>query len=129
MSGTHEGGDGAAERSPARLTLVYAHWCPHCDPISLVNAPRLAEILGVPLRLLDIDDPAQERLADELVRDHGDWAADYLIPQLFLEGRDGSVTHLMTGVPGDPDDGTRREWSRLIARGAGILRGRDSPRQ
>jgi thiol-disulfide isomerase/thioredoxin len=111
----------AGPRTAARLTLVYAHWCPHCDPISLEQAPRLAATLGVPLRLLDIDKPEQERIADELVRAHGDWTEDYLIPQLFLEWADGQVTHLLTGIPGDPSQGTRRAWQKLSERGRGLL--------
>jgi len=109
-------------RSPARLTLVFAHWCPHCDPVSLEYAPRLARRLGVPLRLLDLDRPAEERLADDLVREHGGWTEDYLIPQLFLEWTDSSVTHLLTGIPGDPDRGTRAEWQRLLEQSPDSLR-------
>jgi len=119
-----DGADDHRAPSPTRLTLVFAHWCPHCDPLSLDNAPRLAKVLGVPLRLLDIDRPAEERLADDLVREHGYWTEDYLIPQLFLERSDGSVVHLLTGVPGDPDRGTRGEWRRLFEEGPKRLRDR-----
>lgn len=103
---------------PVRLSLVYAKWCPHCVPVSTAPAPRLARRLGVPLRLLDIDDPAEERIADALVREHGDWTEDYLIPQLFVEWADGRVTHLLTGVPG-PVEGTRARWERLLREGIG----------
>ena len=109
------GGTGPAGPAPVRLTLVYAHWCPHCDPLSLEFAPRVAKRLGAPLRLLDIDEPEQERIADELVRAYGDWTEDYLIPQLFVEWADGRVTHLLTGVPGDPSQGTLRAWQRLLS--------------
>jgi hypothetical protein len=105
---------------PQRLSLVYADWCPYCTPLSLERAPILAKGLGVPLRLLDIDDRAQERTADALVREHGDWDPDYLIPQVFLEWTDGSVTHLLTGVPG-PMETTRKLWERLIADPAAIV--------
>jgi len=101
---------------PARLYLVYAEWCPHCVPMSTDRAPRLADRLGVPLELLDIDVPEQERQADALVAAFGDWTADYLVPQLFLQYRDGSVEHLLTGVPGSPSAGTRAEWDRLFQR-------------
>jgi hypothetical protein len=98
---------------PARLTLVYADWCPHCVPPSTERAPRLARRLKVPLRLLNIDQPEEEAIADELVREHGDWTEDYLIPQAFLEWDDGRVTHLLTGVPG-PVSGTIAKWDRLL---------------
>jgi hypothetical protein len=109
-----------SDPSPKRITLVFAHWCPYCDPLSLERAPVLAERLDVPLRLLDIDEPTEERTADQLVEAHGDWDPDYLIPQAFLEWSDGSVTHLLTGVPG-PLETTRRLWERLLADPAAIV--------
>ena len=114
-----EGAAGA--RRPVRLTLVYAHWCPHCDPLSLDEAPKLARTLGVPMRRLDIDEPEEELLADALVRSYGTWTEDYLIPQAFLEWSDGSVTHLLTGVPGDPSEGTAAAWRALLAQGRKLL--------
>ena len=100
---------------PQRLDLVFAFWCPHCYPLSTELAPRLAEQLGVPLRRLDIDVRAQEDIADELVREHGDWTPDYLIPQVFLEWSDGRIEHLLTGIPG-PVSGTQRAWDELFTR-------------
>ena len=100
---------------PTRLDLVFATWCPHCVPVSTVAAQHLATKLRVPLRSLDIDDRPQEEIADRLVRDHGDWTEDYLIPQVFLEWSDGRVEHLLTGVPG-PTDGTLVEWRRVYER-------------
>jgi thiol-disulfide isomerase/thioredoxin len=102
--------------TPAQLYLVYAEWCPHCVPMSTDRAPRLAQKLGVPLVLLDIDDPDQERQADALVERYGDWDPDYLIPQVFLGWSDGTVEHLLTGVPGSPSGGTRAGWQRLFER-------------
>lgn len=99
---------------PKRLTLVLATWCPHCVPLSTDRAPRLAKQLGVPLRVLDIDVRSQELVADQLVREHGDWTEDYLVPQLFLERDDGTVEHLLTGVHGSLE-GTRRRWEELLA--------------
>lgn len=108
--------------APVRLDLVMATWCPHCDPLSVELAERLARHLRVPLHILDIDDREQERLADALVERFGDWTPDYLIPQVFLERADGSFEHLLTGVPG-PTSGTRRAWERVLAdHGAGIPR-------
>jgi thiol-disulfide isomerase/thioredoxin len=100
---------------PTRLDLVFAFWCPHCHTLSTELAPKLAERLGVPLRLLDIDRPDQEAIADQLVLEYGDWTADYLIPQVFLEWSDGHIEHLLTGIPG-PVAGTRRAWDELLAR-------------
>ncbi len=99
---------------PIRLDLVMADWCPHCYPLSVEMARRYARKIGVPLRLLDIEDAALEREADRLVREHGDWSDDYLIPQAFLEWSDGRTDHLLTGVPGSID-GTRRAWEKLLA--------------
>jgi glutaredoxin len=110
--------------APERLTLVYATWCPHCVPISVERATRLSERLGVPVRLLDIDVGPEEEAADELVRAHGDWSDDYLIPQLFLEGADGDVHHLLTGVPG-PVAGTAAAWDRLERRANGWVPARN----
>lgn len=103
----------ALER-PARLTLVMATWCPHCHPLSVDRTRELAGRLKIPWRALDIDRPAEEAEADRLVREHGDWTEDYLIPQVFLESGDGHVAHLLTGVPG-PVAGTARAWERVFA--------------
>jgi glutaredoxin len=98
---------------PHRLTIVLAEWCPHCVPLSVEKGAELARRLGVPVRALDIDDRKQEREADELVRQYGDWSPDYLIPQVFLEWSDGRVQHLLTGFPeGVPV--TRRAWDALL---------------
>jgi thiol-disulfide isomerase/thioredoxin len=80
-----------------RITIVLAQWCPHCVPLSLEKVRKISGELRVPLRVLDIDDPEQEDTADELVREYGDYAEDYLIPQVFAEDEDGSVKHIFTG--------------------------------
>jgi hypothetical protein len=98
---------------PTRLSLVLADWCPHCVPLSDRYALRLARRLGVPVRRLDIDDPRQVRVADRLVREHGDQAPDYLIPQVFLEWSDGRVQHLLTGFSEEVAR-TRRAWQDLF---------------
>ena len=113
--------DGLSGRSfpmsarPVRLDLVLASWCPHCVPTSTDRAPELARRLGVPLRTLDIDRKDEEREADRLVHDFGDWNPDYLIPQLFLEWSDGRVEHLLTGIPG-PVSGTTAAWNAVLER-------------
>jgi glutaredoxin len=97
---------------PQRLTIVVAPWCPHCEPLSVVQGGRLARRLNVPLRILDIDHAAEEKEADRLVRAHGDFAPDYLIPQVFLEWSDGRVDHLLTGFS-EAVERTARAWSDL----------------
>ncbi len=87
----------APDARPERLTIVLADWCPHCVPLSDENAKKLAARLRVPVRRLDIDRAGQERAADAIVKAHGDWSPDYLIPQVFLEWSDGKVDHLLTG--------------------------------
>ena len=103
-----------AEAHPQRLTVVLAQWCPHCVPLSVQNGRRLARELRVPLRILDIDHRSQEKVADGLVRAHGDAAPDYLIPQVFLEWSDGSVEHLLTGFS-EQVPRTARAWRDLFA--------------
>lgn len=79
------------------ITIVLAQWCPHCVPLSLEKAQGMAKELGVGLHVLDIDDPDQVKVADMLVREHGDFAEDYLVPQVFIERDDGSIDHVFTG--------------------------------
>jgi hypothetical protein len=98
---------------PSRLTIVLADWCPHCVPLSEEKAHQLGRRLGIPVRRLDIDDPAEEREADALVEAHGDWTPDYLIPQVFLEWTDGRVDHILTGIPGGVSR-TSRAWDELF---------------
>lgn len=81
----------------SRITVVLAPWCPHCVPLSLERTQAMAKSLGVPLRVLDIDDPEQEAAADALVMQYGDYAEDYLIPQVFTEDDRGRVEHIFTG--------------------------------
>ena len=80
-----------------RITIVLAKWCPHCVPLSLENVKRMAKDLGVPLRVLDIDFPEEEKVADRLVEEYGDYTEDYIIPQVFLEYKGGRVQHIFTG--------------------------------
>jgi hypothetical protein len=98
---------------PNRLTIVLAPWCPHCVPLSVTQGKKLARRLKVPLRLLDIDRPQQEREADRLVRRWGDPSPDYLIPQVLLEWSDGRVQHLLTGFSEEVPR-TARAWSDLL---------------
>ena len=99
---------------PCRLTIVLAQWCPHCVPLSVRNGTRLAARLRVPLRILDIDRGNQVKLADRMVRAHGDASPDYLIPQVFLEWSDGKVDHLLTGFS-EQVPRTAKAWRDLLA--------------
>ncbi len=98
---------------PSRLTIVLADWCPHCVPLSEEKVHELGDRLGIPVRRLDIDDAGEEREADALVKAHGDWSPDYLIPQVFLEWTDGRVDHILTGFP-EGVSRTRRAWDDLF---------------
>ena len=80
-----------------RITIVLAQWCPHCVPLSLERARQMAKELKVELNVLDIDKPDLMTVADSLVREHGDFVEDYLIPQVFIERDDGSIEHVFTG--------------------------------
>jgi glutaredoxin len=80
-----------------RVSIVLAYYCPHCVPFSLQNAKKIAKELCVQLRILDIEKSEQEKVADKLVKENGDWSEDYLIPQVFIEHIDGRVDHILTG--------------------------------
>jgi hypothetical protein len=43
-----------------RVTIILAEYCPHCVPFSLSNAKKIAHDLNVPLRVLNIENSAQE---------------------------------------------------------------------
>ena len=105
---------GRSSTRPRRLTVVLAQWCPHCVPLSVRYGRRLATRLGIPLRILDIDRRAQEKVADRLVRDHGDAAPDYLIPQVFLEWSGGQIQPLLTGFS-EQVPRTEQAWRDLLA--------------
>ncbi len=83
---------------PKAVHVVYAQWCPHCVPTTVEPLKKRAEELGVPFHLYDIDTD-DVKVADELVRAHGDWDPDYLVPQVFLEYGAGKIEHVLTGNP------------------------------
>ena len=78
------------------IYVVYADWCPHCVPTTVKPVQQAGEELGVPVILYDID-TEDEAKADELVKEHGDWTPDYVIPQVFVEKDDGEIEHILTG--------------------------------
>ena len=94
---------------PSQISLVYANWCPHCFPLSVDATKKMAGELSVSFRLLDIDRPDDEKIADDLVEKYGDACEDYLIPQVFLEYPDGRVQHVFTGFSENPTV-TKRHW-------------------
>jgi thiol-disulfide isomerase/thioredoxin len=94
---------------PSRISLVYATWCPHCDPLSIEQTKKMSKDLGVPFRLLDIDKPDEAKIGDALVKSYGDDSDDYLIPQVFLEFPDGKIQHVLTGFSENPLT-TKRHW-------------------
>jgi thiol-disulfide isomerase/thioredoxin len=99
----------ARKKMIERISIVLAQWCPHCVPLSLENVRRMGKELGVPIRILDIDDAKQERIADELVAKYGDNSEDYIIPQVFLQYKDGSIQHIFTGFS-EGVDVTKARW-------------------
>ena len=94
---------------PEQISIVLATWCPHCVPLSLEMTKKMSQDLGVPLRVLDIDDEEKEKIADDLVEKYGDQAEDYLIPQVFLEYQGGNVQHIFTGFS-ENTAVTRKHW-------------------
>lgn len=100
---------------PKAIHVVYAAWCPHCVPTTVEPLKKRADELGMKLLLHDIDSEDVE-VADDLVRRHGDWDPDYLVPQVFLEYGGGKIEHVLTGNPeGVPL--TRRAVEELLAGG------------
>lgn len=79
------------------ITIVLADWCPHCVPLSLEIVRQIANETKAQLRVLDIDKIEEMKLADRLVKEHGDFSEDYLIPQVFIEREDGNIEHIFTG--------------------------------
>jgi len=65
-------------------------------PTTLEPVQRAGKELGVPVILHDIDTDDVEE-ADRLVKEHGDWTPDYVIPQVFLESEGGKIQHVLTG--------------------------------
>jgi thiol-disulfide isomerase/thioredoxin len=101
-------------RNLKSIHVVYAKWCPHCVPTTVEPVRQKAQELGVPCILYDIDDPDALKKGDDLVKRYGDWSADYLIPQVFLEYDNGEFRHVFTGYSEDVEL-TRRGISNLIA--------------
>jgi hypothetical protein len=83
------------------IQIVYADWCPHCVPLTVEPVKKKAEKIGVRCILYHVDDLSTLKKADELVKNHGDWAEDYLIPQVFLEYENGEIKHVFTGYSED----------------------------
>lgn len=94
----------------SRVKVVYANWCPHCVPTTVEPMKEVAREIGAELELLDIDVAGE--LADEVVQEHGDWCADYIIPQVFFEYTDGTVKHVMSGYS-ESVDMTKRAIANL----------------
>jgi hypothetical protein len=80
------------------IHVVYAEWCPHCVPTTVEPLKQRGKELGVPCLLHDIDTDDVD-VADDLVRNYGDWTPDYLVPQVFLEYDGGKMEHVLTGNP------------------------------
>jgi glutaredoxin len=79
------------------IHVVYANWCPHCVPTTVEPMKKAAAELGAECRLYDIDDGGAVKYADNLVKNYGDWAEDYVIPQVFFEFNDGEIKHVFSG--------------------------------
>ena len=94
---------------PGQISIVLATWCPHCVPLSVDMVKRMSADLEVPYRVLDIDNPDDMKVADDLVKEHGDDAPDYLVPQVFLEYPNENVQHIFTGFS-ESTEVTRRHW-------------------
>ena len=52
--------------------------------------------LKVEIRILDIEKSEEEKEADEIVKNYGEWDPDYVIPQVFFE-YDDKIKHIWAG--------------------------------
>ncbi|MDT7891732.1 MAG: hypothetical protein RQ952_03205 [Thermoproteota archaeon] len=95
-----------------KVIFVKANWCPHCK-VSEKYVNLIAKELNAEILYLDIDKKEDEKLADEIVKKFGDWSADYLIPQVFLQFKDGTIKHILTGDPRGVDF-TIKRWNDFI---------------
>ena len=73
------------------------HLVPTLPPYYRRAATEIGLGVGIDFIPYDIDKPEEERKADDLVREFGDASEDYLIPQVFLEMKDGQIRHVLTG--------------------------------
>jgi len=96
------------------IHVVHATWCPHCHPTTVEPMEQVARDLGIPFFSYDIDIPDQAAKADELVRKFGDWSEDYLIPQVFVETREGRIQHVFTGYS-ESVDSTKHGLNNLLS--------------
>jgi glutaredoxin len=99
---------------PRQISIVLAQWCPHCVPLSLEMTKKMSSDLGVPYRVLDVDDQENSKIGDDLVRRYGDNSDDYLIPQVFLEYPDGRTQHIFTGFS-ENTAVTKKHWEDLFS--------------
>ena len=101
-------------KSLKSIHVVYSEWCPHCIPTTVGPVKKKAKELGVPCVLYDIDNPNACKKADQLVKKHGDWSEDYLVPQVFLEYDSGEIKHVFTGYS-EGIELTRRALNNLLS--------------
>jgi glutaredoxin len=101
---------------PSQISIVLAQWCPHCVPLSLEMTKKMSEDLGIPYRVLDIDDEENSKIGDDLVERYGDSSDDYLIPQVFLEYPNGKIQHIFTGFS-ENTAVTKKHWEDLFSSG------------
>lgn len=79
-----------------RIICVLAMWCPHCEPITIKIIEKMKKELKVEIRILDIEKSEEEKEADEIVKNYGEWDPDYVIPQVFFE-YDDKIKHIWAG--------------------------------
>ena len=80
------------------IHLVSSEGCAHCASTTMEPMREAALELGASFKAHDVE-TSEVKKADELVKKYGDWAPDYLVPQVFLEFEDGSFKHVLTGDP------------------------------
>jgi hypothetical protein len=73
----------------------------------------MAKELRAELRVLDIDAADQASVADSLVKQYGDFADDYLVPQVFFE-ENGKIEHVFTGFS-EGVEVTKARWDDFFA--------------
>jgi glutaredoxin len=79
------------------IHVVHMQGCPHCV-VAIQKLREAQQRFGIPLMLHDVNS-GEAGLADDMVRMHGDWSEDYIVPQVFFETDGEMILHALTGYP------------------------------
>jgi hypothetical protein len=98
----------------SRITIVLARWCSHSIPLSIDAVKKIGNDLNIPVRILDIDNNKDEKIADELIKKNGNYSEDYRIPQVFLEYHKGDIKHIFIGSSQGVSE-SKKKWEEFFS--------------